>query len=416
MAQGKEYTNFIIKNKEKIQELVSEISPAFVEYIEAASDSEFIMLYKYITHSDLPVGKATRKGSLKSNILYYTSFDEMKKMEKETKIKFQTAHQTCIGLKDEFYDLCGLTHPRENDIYLVNDTAPVYLVNENLEYFCSKFTKQILDKLDKKARGWKYDELDIKLNQDDWITPVQVSCAVHGLGTAKDIEFHKLRHHIFKGDTFIIVFEKNRKQNKFFILLEKNPAFYTILGIKNLAYQKYMELMRKRIIQNVQNHDNAVTNVEEKEVDEITRKEQAKWRSMLANEMMGFTQVEGQVFCPFTYITADFNDLGTLFRASHIKGFKDPNTTKEEKFDINNGLLLCANADALFDKHLITVTENKQLKFSSLLNADVILKQKLGLLQDIFPLILNDERMKYLEYHRAEFERLEIERQGTSEK
>lgn len=122
---------------------------------------------------------------------------------------------------------------------------------------------------------------------------------------------------------------------------------------------------------------------------------------MLAAEMMNYTSLENQVFCPFTYITADYNSLKTLYRASHIKSFSKCNI--DEAYDLNNGLLLCANADALFDKHLITVSENKELIFSFLIEHDGQLIQMLRLNNEIFKGILNEKRMRYLEYHREEF-------------
>ena len=88
---------------------------------------------------------------------------------------------------------------------------------------------------------------------------------------------------------------------------------------------------------------------------EKTRKNQSKWRLLLAEEMMGYTTNENEIFCPLTYITVNFDSAGTLFRASHIKGFADCNV--DEAFDINNGIIMVANADALFDKHLITIED-----------------------------------------------------------
>ena len=82
--------------------------------------------------------------------------------------------------------------------------------------------------------------------------------------------------------------------------------------------------------------------------------------------------------------------------ASHIKGFSDPNTTNEEKYDVNNGLLICANADALFDKHLITINENKEIEFSFLLDDDIRLKTQLLLMQPIFKPILNEKECNIL--------------------
>lgn len=47
-------------------------------------------------------------------------------------------------------------------------------------------------------------------------------------------------------------------------------------------------------------------------------------------------------------------DISTtsVLRASHIKEWSE--STREELIEANNGLLLCANHDALFDRHLIS--------------------------------------------------------------
>lgn len=148
------------------------------------------------------------------------------------------------------------------------------------------------------------------------------------------------------------------------------------------------------------------------ETSEKNRRLQSKWKDMLAAEMMNYTSNENEIFCPLTYITADYNNLKTLYRASHIKGFT--NCDSDEAYDINNGLLLCANADALFDKHLITIDENKNIVFSFVLEHDEKLKQVLRLNNEIFKAILNDKRMLYLKYHKKEFEKKEILRKlGT---
>lgn len=97
-----------------------------------------------------------------------------------------------------------------------------------------------------------------------------------------------------------------------------------------------------------------------------------------------------------------------LYIASHIKRFEHCNT--EEAYDINNGLLLCANADALFDKHMITVDSNKKIKFSFLIERDFQLQQNFLLNQPVFEIILNEERMKYMSEHRAIFEETEKKR------
>lgn len=409
MAQNKD--SFILEDKNKIEDFVDSISHEMAEYIKK-SPFRFVLFYKYLTHSDLATfGKATKPNHHFDNFLYYINEKEMAEIEANTKKPFQTAHQSCIGLKKEFYEKIGLPDPREVSPYLINDYMDVLLVNSSLKYFNSTYTQLVFQKLNKKVDGrkllsWDFNNLNLNLSNNSEFTEIKLHVAVHGLGMEEDSEFHKLRHFMFKGDTFMLLCELNPSRKKLFILLEKNPVFFSLIGVSNEAYEKYQKRTRERIVSQLTGKQNAVENVNEV----VTRQQQSAWRQMLAKEMMGYTQVNDQVFCPFTYITADFSTLGALFVASHIKGFADENTTDEEKYDINNGLLLCANADALFDKHLITISENKELVFSFLLANDVVLKQKLLLMQPIFQPILNEKRMKYLEYHRKVFEALEIER------
>jgi len=413
--QGKKYVNFLLDDTDKIKDFISEISTEMYDYIDNNNSSKFVLFYKYITHSDLATfGKATRVNSLDKNLLYYIDEQEMKNIEENTKKPFQTAHQSCIGLKEKFYELANLPKPRESEPYLINDYMNVKLVNSNLNYFTSKYTQEVFSKLNKSIapgskRNWDFDNLDIQL-EDGLFTNLKLHCAVHGLGMSEDIDFHKLRHHLFKGDTFIILVELNKDNNNMFIMFEKNPIFFSIIGETNKEYENYQTCLRSRLLNKTLLKDNAIK--EETLEEEVTRKQQNAWRKMLAKEMMGYTQVENQVFCPMTYITADFEKLGSLFVASHIKGFKDINTTNEEKYDINNGILICANADSLFDKHLISINENKELIFSFLIDNDIRLKSQLLLMQPIFQPILNEKRMEYIKYHRELFYKMEKERKA----
>lgn len=413
MPAGKNYTSFILEDQNTIIDFVGQISSEMYDYIESKQDkSKFVLFYKHLTHSDLATfGKATHPNSHDKNLLYYIKTDDMLEVERKTNKPFQTAHQSCIGLKMELYDLVGLPQPRETDPYAINDYMNVYVVNSNMEYFNSFYTQKVFNKLGKsvnpRSRAWDFNDLDVKLDEGQF-TPIELHVAVHGLGMEQDSDFHKIRHHLFKGDTLVLLFEipYDGSEKSMYLLFEKNPVFFNIIGETNTAYVRYQERIRRKLISRVTGRTNAVEDLNE----EVTRQEQAAWRNMLANEMMGYTQESRQIFCPLTYITVDFDKLGSLFVASHIKGFSDPNTTNEEKYDVNNGLLICANADALFDKHLISINENKEIVFSFLLDDDYRLKQQLLLMQPIFKPILNEKRMQYLAYHKSVFDAKEIER------
>lgn len=413
MPKGIKYIRFLIEDREKILDVVDKISHKMQDYIYERSKSKFLLFYKYLTHSDLGTfGKATDQNSLDKNLLYYMTENEMLEIEKNTGAPFQTAHQSCIGLTNEWYKKTNTPNPRDCDPYLINDFCNVYIVNETMKYFTPHYTKLVFEKLSKSishvaSKQWQFDKLDVKLDDGDY-TPIQLHCAVHGLGMKKDIEFHKLRHHLFKGDTFLMLYETNESERNIFLMFDKNPVFFSVIGEINKAYENYQHRLNQRIVSKC-----TAMGIEINTEGEVTRKNQNAWRQMLAREMMGYTTQDDYVFCPFTYISANFKELGSLFVASHIKGFSDPDTKENEKYDINNGLLLCANADALFDKHIISINENKELEFSFLMKNEFVLKQQLLLLQPVFQPLLNPHRMKYLSHHYKLF--LEAEQKRRTE-
>lgn len=94
-----------------------------------------------------------------------------------------------------------------------------------------------------------------------------------------------------------------------------------------------------------------------------------------------------------------------LLIASHIKPYSESNN--EEKYDINNGLLLTPTFDKLFDLNLISFTNAGEILLSA--NLDIEDLQSLG--------VTGNEKLKmgkvakstlnYLEYQREKFEELE---------
>lgn len=88
-----------------------------------------------------------------------------------------------------------------------------------------------------------------------------------------------------------------------------------------------------------------------------------------------------------------------VLRASHIKEWSD--SSREERIDSNNGLLLCANHDALFDRHLISFEpDTGALCISASINAE----QRSSLnLPDSFNLSLSDSMKSYMQIHYNKF-------------
>jgi hypothetical protein len=85
-----------------------------------------------------------------------------------------------------------------------------------------------------------------------------------------------------------------------------------------------------------------------------------------------------------------------LLRASHVKPWRDSNNS--ERLDGDNGILLSAHLDALFDKYLLTFDGDGQMKLSdSLLSQDVEKLQLKGMKLCKPP---SDELREYLNFHR----------------
>ena len=86
-----------------------------------------------------------------------------------------------------------------------------------------------------------------------------------------------------------------------------------------------------------------------------------------------------------------------LLIASHIKPWAICNN--EERIDVENGLLLCANMDKLFDSGLITFLANGKMHVSSFVSEDN--KNRLNISNDIVVDLHASKRLlEYLEYHR----------------
>lgn len=86
-----------------------------------------------------------------------------------------------------------------------------------------------------------------------------------------------------------------------------------------------------------------------------------------------------------------------LLIASHIKPWSICNN--EEKIDVENGLILCANMDRLFDSGLITFRADGKMFVSSFVSEDN--KRRLNISNDlVVDLHASKRLLDYLEYHR----------------
>lgn len=86
-----------------------------------------------------------------------------------------------------------------------------------------------------------------------------------------------------------------------------------------------------------------------------------------------------------------------LLIASHIKPWRD--ATSEERLDVNNGLLLCANHDTLFDKNLISFDPDGKIIISaSLSEVDRMFMN----VHENLRIVVREEQLTYLSEHRRQ--------------
>lgn len=96
-----------------------------------------------------------------------------------------------------------------------------------------------------------------------------------------------------------------------------------------------------------------------------------------------------------------------VLRASHIKQW--PCSTPEEKGDIENTLLLCPNHDALFDKYLISFSDNGLILINRGIKQED--KDKLGINESL-SIAISEKTKPYMEHHRAIFMKLYEQQQN----
>ena len=88
--------------------------------------------------------------------------------------------------------------------------------------------------------------------------------------------------------------------------------------------------------------------------------------------------------------------IAPILRASHIKAWRDC-ANKQERLDPDNGLMLSANLDALFDRGLISFAENGNMLVAADISEVDRKRLGLGLPLKIRP---SARQSRYLKYHR----------------
>ncbi len=139
------------------------------------------------------------------------------------------------------------------------------------------------------------------------------------------------------------------------------------------------------------NKENRLTLDRDNQIEEIIRKGRDPYKQRLYKYDLYQESLEmnSEIVCFYE------NKKYPVLIASHIKPYIK--CDESEKFDVNNGLLLSKNIDNLFDSGWITFDNIGNVMYSN--NLDIRIKKDLES-QKLNKIYLNEERIKYLEYHR----------------
>ena len=146
---------------------------------------------------------------------------------------------------------------------------------------------------------------------------------------------------------------------------------------------------KKRVLKSVQSLKAKIASLSSTEQETVTKARvgQGYFRDLLINKY--------SCKCALCSISTK-----SMLTASHIKEWAS--STDAEKLDENNGLLLCAHHDALFDKHLITFDNAGNAQISPTLSAQEQLDLGLTTLPSI---TVTPVMLPYLAVHQSKLRR-----------
>lgn len=146
---------------------------------------------------------------------------------------------------------------------------------------------------------------------------------------------------------------------------------------------------KKRVLKSVESLKSKIANLSNTEQETVikARVGQGYFRDLLINKY--------SCKCALCNISTE-----AMLKASHIKSWKQ--STDAEKLDENNGLLLCAHHDALFDKHLITFDNSGNVEISPTLSTQEQMDLGLTTLPSI---AVTPAMLPYLAVHQSKLRR-----------
>jgi 5-methylcytosine-specific restriction protein A len=238
--------------------------------------------------------------------------------------------------------------------------------------------------------------------EDGWDNPNVFTYT--GEGQSGDMEFTRgnlaLKDHIKNGKRVFLFESESRGLVKFKSELEfydvdyfetKDTSGATRIGLKFFFKKKGAHLPINPIL-----FDQPLIAEEPNPFLDISQPNETE-RKGLVTSRVGQGAYRKRIIHRWEYKCAvtEFNKLEVLI-ASHIVPWSE--STDNERLDVDNGLLLSPNYDALFDRHLISFENNGKIILSD--KIDLKAYKKIGVtgLEKIKD--LSDYNLKYLERHR----------------
>lgn len=298
--------------------------------------------------------------------------------------KMYVGYEKDVELQDFFNDFTNEKHGfflKKDFLKMLKNLEEEYLYPQNTYY--SKKTvkgkKQIIDVTTKLPTKW--DQLNNKILASSEVLPFgfyKSSIEPPRMYINSQSENYKMLRSIGIPNISYISILKLENDNKEVIYYFKPFVSYSneIQGYEYLTYKESKE------IEEIES-----SSLGEKTKDNLktARIGQGKYREALFEEIP---------FCPFTKI----NDERLLI-ASHIKPWVV--SSNEEKIDPKNGITLSPTYDVLFDRGFISFENDGSLLVSPFISP--MNQKRLDIKegkQIQVSLFLDDERTRYLEYHR----------------
>lgn len=195
------------------------------------------------------------------------------------------------------------------------------------------------------------------------------------------------------------------------VYMQSESEYYDYMrevGLPNISYVSVMKVQSKLgnvfyyfkmfidYRNDIETYQSPIEVKEEQKIASSDMSERKKETLILARKGQGLYRSKLLEECPYCPISM-INDERLLI-ASHIKPWVD--SDDKEKVDPKNGFALCPNYDAMFDKGYMTFESDKTLVVSPWISP--MNQKRLGIYtgMKITKLPLDDEREKYLIYHR----------------